>query len=445
MSKGAKELQADVVIAGGGPGGCVLAKDLTKKGKKVILIEQGGNDTKFFGTPVGLAFGGHVEMGKRLQMKKTMEKQTLVLGKGVGGGTKLYQGIAFLPDLEAFKSVGIDLTPYIDDAVKETWANSIPDDFMGRETQKVMETARGLGHNWDRFLRHIDFNRCEKGCTKCGSGCPKGAKWNGKVPADEAVKNGATLLIHSKVRDIITENGTAVGLRAKSQNGQRYDISANVVVCSAGGVGTTPILKRAGLYEAGNWLSGDPSILMFGFTKEKQRFGHEHQMAVGAIDDERGVLLSAGMPTPRSTFFLLNAQKLGLNRAYKNARNYDRTVGVWTKVHDDGLGMVHMDGRVSKIFTTKDWNRLDYAKAALEEILVAHGCDPYGIAKTGTVIGHPGGTAPVGKVVDTNLETQIKNLYCCDTSVMPQAPGRPPALTIVCLAKRLVERLEKII
>jgi choline dehydrogenase-like flavoprotein len=60
-------------------------------------------------------------------------------------------------------------------------------------------------------------------------------------------------------------------------------------------------------------------------------------------------------------------------------------------------------------------------------------------------MGHPSGSVKVGQLVDTNLETSVKNLYCCDTSVFPEAPGRPPALTVVVLAKRLAKRLEGIV
>jgi choline dehydrogenase-like flavoprotein len=51
----------------------------------------------------------------------------------------------------------------------------------------------------------------------------------------------------------------------------------------------------------------------------------------------------------------------------------------------------------------------------------------------------------VGRLLDANLETSIRNLYCCDTSVFPEAPGIPPALTIVVLAKRLARRLEAVL
>ena len=54
---------------------------------------------------------------------------------------------------------------------------------------------------------------------------------------------------------------------------------------------------------------------------------------------------------------------------------------------------------------------------------------------------HPGGTAAVGVVVDSNLQTKIDNLFVCDASVLPTAPGLPPILTIVALSKRLAKLL----
>jgi choline dehydrogenase-like flavoprotein len=120
-------------------------------------------------------------------------------------------------------------------------------------------------------------------------------------------------------------------------------------------------------------------------------------------------------------------------------------LGVWTKVHDDGEGRVGLDESVSKTWTMKDQDKIDYAKVMLEKVLIKGGCNPDEIYSSTKIIGHPSGTAPIGKLVDSNLETQIKNLYCCDTSVMPEAPGRPPTWTVVALAKRLGERLETIV
>ena len=72
------------------------------------------------------------------------------------------------------------------------------------------------------------------------------------------------------------------------------------------------------------------------------------------------------------------------------------------------------------------------------------GCDPDTIL-TGPPRGaHPGGTVRIDDVLDRDLQTEIAGLYVCDSSVIPEPMGLPPVLTIIGLAKRLVnERLEK--
>ena len=52
-------------------------------------------------------------------------------------------------------------------------------------------------------------------------------------------------------------------------------------------------------------------------------------------------------------------------------------------------------------------------------------------------------TAKIGEIVDSNLETDIKNLFVCDASVLPISPGKPPILTILALSKRLADYLKK--
>jgi len=67
--------------------------------------------------------------------------------------------------------------------------------------------------------------------------------------------------------------------------------------------------------------------------------------------------------------------------------------------------------------------------------------DPSSIVATSLRGAHPGGTAAMGRVVNQALETSIKNLFIADASVIPQAPGRPPILTITSLAKRLAKNV----
>lgn len=76
-----------------------------------------------------------------------------------------------------------------------------------------------------------------------------------------------------------------------------------------------------------------------------------------------------------------------------------------------------------------------------KEILIKAGVDPKSIIITSPRGAHPGGTAPIGITVDKNHETKIKNLFVADASVLPEAPGLPPILTIIALSKRLAKIL----
>ena len=55
----------------------------------------------------------------------------------------------------------------------------------------------------------------------------------------------------------------------------------------------------------------------------------------------------------------------------------------------------------------------------------------------GHVAVHPGGTAKVGDVVDTDLQTEIRGLYVGDASVIPMEWGLPPTFTVMALGRGL--------
>jgi choline dehydrogenase-like flavoprotein len=53
----------------------------------------------------------------------------------------------------------------------------------------------------------------------------------------------------------------------------------------------------------------------------------------------------------------------------------------------------------------------------------------------------PGVILMIGDVADSDLKTEVDNLYVCDCSVIPEDWGLPPSLTILALAKRLAKHL----
>ena len=119
----------------------------------------------------------------------------------------------------------------------------------------------------------------------------------------------------------------------------------------------------------------------------------------------------------------------------------DRLLGIMTKSRDDSEGQVFPDGSFSKPVTTADRMRLDEGSAISREILVNAGVDSKSIVVSAVQGAHPGGTAAIGTVVDKDLQTEVDNLFVCDGSVLPKAPGMPPILTIAALAKRLAKTI----
>lgn len=442
----------DVVIAGGGPCGCVLAKDMSKAGKRVILIEKGGNTLKGIGTMLGMLNGEHMVGARFPQVwQTTLEGHTVVLGKGIGGGSYLYAGIAAMPHFQAFDEVGIDLRPYLGDATKETWVSRTPDEFLGPTTRRMLEVTNAIGLPFEPAYRHIDFQKCEYGCKTSAFGCKRGAKWMGYYAANEAAEHGAKLQVYTDVRSIIVENGVAVGVKARNvKNGQDYEIRGKTVVCAAGGLGSAGILTRSGIRGAGLRLFGDPSIQSTGLLPEHGLKSHfyEHGTSINYVDDENGCLFSTNATLSRVFWSGYQYSGSGVQGALKAYRDYPRMICIFNKIHDEGVGWVTHTGRVSKTITLQDESKMDYCRHINEKIMSAMGCDPKTIKHTGfshikgsLTFGHPGGTCPIGVVVDRNLETEIKNCFVCDISSLPAAPARPPVLTLVTLTKWFVPRL----
>jgi choline dehydrogenase-like flavoprotein len=112
--------------------------------------------------------------------------------------------------------------------------------------------------------------------------------------------------------------------------------------------------------------------------------------------------------------------------------------GIMVKTGDDNSGRVDEKGRVFKELTDADRNRIDCGVAEAKMIFEQLGVKPDEITISELTGGHPGGTAAIGDVVNPDLACkQVRNLYVCDSSVIPKSPGRPPIVLICALAKWL--------
>jgi choline dehydrogenase-like flavoprotein len=109
------------------------------------------------------------------------------------------------------------------------------------------------------------------------------------------------------------------------------------------------------------------------------------------------------------------------------------------KIKDTLGGRLTDSGGVRKRLSDADHAKLAHGFHRAKTILENAGAG--GVFKTWYLATHPGGSAKIGDVVDSNLATEVDNLYVCDCSVIPEEWGLPPSLTLLALGKRLARHL----
>lgn len=157
-------------------------------------------------------------------------------------------------------------------------------------------------------------------------------------------------------------------------------------------------------------------------------------MQAGVLMEDEGYVLT-DMSVPAPLYAAMSAQVGRLDRVFA----HDRTLQIMIKVRDDLSGRLTRRGGIRKPLTREDRDRLDSGYRQAREILSNAGAKH--IFRSWCMAAHPGGTVKVGDLLDAQLQTEYENLYVCDASVIPEAWGRPPTLTLIGLGKRLARHL----
>jgi choline dehydrogenase-like flavoprotein len=424
--------KADVVVVGSGPGGATVAERLAKAGKDVLLLEK-GRDQKWIGNHFSALL-----YADKMALNWTEEGLNIVRALTTGGSTVLYCGSATEPPEWLKTKYGIDVTAYANEVIDELKLQPLPDDVVGSAGMRIMEAANELGYHFEKMRKFINPEKCRMRCGgTCMLGCPYGAKWTAREYIKEMLSAGGELITRADVQHVTTEDGVATGVVASTPKGLLH-VEADVVIVSAGGIGTPSILQKSGLHDAGVGMFVDPLIFVTGVSRYRGNC-QGPPMSVGTYEFlEEGILLS-DLIDPWLLWLMMTA--LRNPSKLLNFLSYRRQLSLMVKIGDERKGFITLDGRISKPLTERDRRRLNRGAAMSREILIKAGCDPRPIM-VGPVRGaHPGATARIGEVVDENLETRIKHLYVSDASVLPEALDRPVVLSLICLAKRLSDYL----
>lgn len=429
----------DIAIIGTGAGGATVARELSKRGLKVLILEKGKRHQ--IGTSVN--YLKNTPMYLKVNLTNEDKEKYSFLGhpselmymEDVGGTTPVSLANACYAcstcysnsAITQFKIHDIDLIRELIEASMDLKVSPFPADLMGPATRKIVEAGENLGYFMEPMPKFIDFFKCNN-CGLCIGGCKLGAKWDATMFINESLDNGATLISNFKVTKILHDDKNVTGIEGIFGD-KIKTFEVKKVILAAGALNTPEILENTGIKEnVGEGLFCDLFITVGGFLKNAKL---NREIPMGVKSEFGPYFLS-----PHYSNQLVSLLK---NKGF-NA-NPEDVMGIMVKIADEANGKINPDKSIEKPLTERDCGLLKEGYEKSVKLLVEAGVDPSSIVSTSIRGAHPGGTAAVGKVVDNNLETRIKGLFISDTSIIPQAPGRPPILTVTALAKRLAKNI----
>ena len=393
----------DYVVIGSGASGAAVAEKISSD-YKVLILEKGQS------LSLNEAHKGYV----KTSFNKNFEKHgrvEILSGTGVGGTTLLSIANGVRAQEKELKNLGIDIEKELDEVERDLSIRQIPENMLGGRTKLFIEKAKELGYDPKIMPKMIDFKKC-KNCGKCNMGCQFQAKKTSLYYIEKSLSKGAELKTNYEATKI-NKSGKSFIVKGKS-----FDISAKNVILSAGALGTPKILNNSGI-KTPKRLFADIFVTIGG--KMDRSFKDEIQMAAYIPFNDFLV----------SPYYSERILKI-LNEKNIEAKR-DNIFCIMIKIKDDSYGHVAKT-YIEKSCTGRDAQRISNGVAIASKILINSGVDK--IVSTEASGAHPGGTAPLGITVDNNFKTEM-GFYVCDASILPEAPGAPPLLTLMALGKKL--------
>ncbi|MDI6723694.1 MAG: GMC family oxidoreductase N-terminal domain-containing protein [Methanobacterium sp.] len=431
----------DIAVIGTGAGGATIAKELSQKGFKVLILEKGKRQK----TGTSLTYLKNIQINLKVNLTKENKEKydflrfpaELMYMECVGGTTPVSLANACYAcstcysnsATKQFNIHDIDLFKELIEASTDLKVSPFPRDLMGPATRKIVKAGESLGYFMEPMPKFIDFSKCNN-CGLCIEGCKLDAKWDATHFINESQDNGTTLISDFRVTKILHKNNKVTGIEGLFGD-KTKSFEVKTVILAAGALNTPQILKNSGIKEnVGEGLFCDLFITVGGFLKDANL---NKEIPMGVKSEFGPYFISPHF----SNKLVSLLEDKGFNA------NPEDIMGLMVKIADESNGKIITDKSIEKPLTERDIELLKRGYEKSVKLLIEVGVDPSSIVSTSIRGAHPGGTAAIGRVVDNNLETQIKGLYVADASIIPQAPGRPPILTIIALAKKLAKNISK--
>ena len=423
------------IVVGSGAGGATIARELSQKGMEVIILEAGGNFKPFtrrlsWIDPLRkLGILGNEKTITRLfpYLKTTRSSKELVLvrGLGTGGSTVLSCGNMVRAD-HGLKEIGLNLESEFQELENLIGVKEFPYNRWRPLTQKMFKTADKMGINPKKTPKAVNTSLCVS-CGFCELGCVNQSRWDSTRFLEDAKKHGAILKTKSPVKKVLLENGKVKGVEIGSRKPRK--MHSDLVVLSAGGIGTAQILKASGIPTRDNlWAD---IVLTLGGVFPGAKMLKEPPMTW--YSQQKDYILSPYIDILSHWF----------HKTWKNVSINDR-VGMMVKLADLEDGAVFENGKVQKEISPDDKQKLSLAISQAQEIMEGSGVSgPYiqGMYNGG----HLGGTFPLKKsdVGQMRSDYLPDGLWVGDLSLVPRSQGMPTILLTAALGLRVAREILK--
>jgi choline dehydrogenase-like flavoprotein len=480
---------ADVVIVGSGAAGAVVASELARDGRSVIVLEEGGHYTPE-------EYGAMTPSNTLRRLAREAGLCTAVgigdtplisvmAGKCVGGSSVLTGGVCFrIPeevlhewshDLKLTEMTPEGLDPHFSEVERRVHVETVPEHMRSRSTELFVEGAAKLGIPMKSLRRNT--HHC-KGAARCNFGCPNKAKMSVDVSyLPDAFARGARLYSDALVERIDITGGVARGVRGRfldQETGEPrvpFEFRAKLVIVACGSLHTPILLRRSGVdhVHVGRHLTLHPAFRVAGrFDEEVEGWDGSLQSVYSDHFLNEGITLVGVY----SAVNVLSAALPGVGQRYRRiVREMPRIAIFGGMVHDDGGGqvrrwlsreplitykMIHRDKlRLMKGIHTLA--RMAFAAGAKEVMLPIFGAPsftkesdvdfllerPPSARRLECMVFHPLGSAKMaadrarGVVKPTGEAWDVDNLIIADGSVLPTSIGVNSQLPVMAVATKI--------
>lgn len=474
-------VSADAVIIGSGAGGATTAHLLTKAGLEVVIVEEGGyHSTESFDGEVGELVG---RLYRDAGLTPILGKPNIAFGEGccLGGSTVVNGALCWRTPLDVLETwsarYGLpclaesDMVPFFEAIERDLSISTHPRNGANQTSERLIAGCEALGWRWE------PVPRAQVECAnsnRCPTGCPNGAKQSMLVTyLPRAAEQGARIFCNARAAELIMSGRRCLGIKAIVDSGEGQKLltvyAPNVFI--AGGPIQTPYL-----------------LLKNGFKTNVGRNLQIHlNFKVAALFDRRvdprqGTMMTAQVKEFASEKIYIGGSNfdpvyLAVTLAAHGRQTIERVLEQWPRsaiylaqIKGAGKGLVRDLGLgrpiVSYNLVDGDLQRIRSSIHRLVSLLVAAGAEEVYLPIPGSPVirsvgevesflartpnlravdllsVHATSTCPLGSdprraALDPFGRLRgTDNVYVCDASMLPEAPGVNPQVSIMAMVHR---------